>query len=83
MTILYLKDAKKPRARIESAKDAVSVSALEGLREPERKALWSGVFRCFQFPLNNAARSVKYSPSSSWLPEHTSQWLECVRDGRS
>ena len=82
MTILYLEDAKKFRTRIEPAKDAISISAVEGLRESERKVLWSNVFRCFRFPLNNARRSVKYSPSSTWLPEHTSQWLESVRDGR-
>lgn len=82
MTILYLEDAKKFCARIEPAKDAISISAVEGLRESERKALWSDVFRCFQFPLNNARKSMKYSPSSTWLPEHTSQWLESVRDGR-
>ena len=82
MTILYMEDAKKSRTRIASAKGTVSVNAVEGLRESERKVLWSNVFRCFQFPLNNARRSVKYSPSSTWLPEHTSQWLESVRDGR-
>ncbi|KIO50185.1 hypothetical protein SQ11_00245 [Nitrosospira sp. NpAV] len=82
MTILYLEDAKKFRTKIGPAKDTVSVGAAGGLRESERKALWSDVFRCFQLPLNNARRSVRYSPSSKWLPEHTSQWLESVRDGR-
>ena len=82
MTIIYLKDVKKFRAEDGPGKGANSVGVVEDLREPDRKSLWSGVSGCLHFQLN-PRKSVKYSPSSSWLLEHSSQWLECVRDGRS
>lgn len=83
MTILYLKDIKRSRAELTGSNSELStICAGNVVQLEKRKSWWPNVERCLKFPL--PLRKLKnYSPSSSWLPEHSSQWLECVHDRRS
>jgi hypothetical protein len=82
MTILYLEDIKRSRAELTGANGELStVCAGNVVQLEKRRSWWPNVERCLKFPL--PLRKLKdYSPSSSWLPEHSSQWLECMHDRR-
>ncbi|SDA17927.1 hypothetical protein SAMN05216315_109105 [Nitrosospira sp. Nsp18] len=82
MTIIYLRDAKKSRAENRPAKSANSAIPVEILRRSDRRSSSTGTSTGLRARLLSGT-SVKYSPSSSWPLEHTSQWLECAHHGWS
>ena len=80
MTVIYLRDAKKSRAEDRPAKSANPTTAVEILRRSDRRSSLAGTSSRLRARLLSR-QSVKYSPSSSWPLEHTSQWLECAHPG--
>ncbi|SHL53087.1 hypothetical protein SAMN05216428_103104 [Nitrosospira sp. Nsp11] len=82
MTVIYLRDAKKSRAENRPAKSANSATPVEMLGRSDRRSSLTGTSTRLRARLLSR-KSVKYSPSSSWPLEHTSQWLECAHRGWS
>jgi hypothetical protein len=81
MTVIYLRDAKKSRAENRPTKSA-NPTAVEMLRRSDPKSSLAGTSTRLGARLLSR-QSVRYSPSSSWPLEHTSQWLECAHPGQS
>jgi hypothetical protein len=83
MTILYLKDIKRSRTESAGTSSKLSATSAGGVVElAERRSWWPSVAQRLQFP--QQLRKLKnYAPSSSWLPEHSSQLLDCLHDRRS
>ncbi|BCT67136.1 hypothetical protein NNRS527_00714 [Nitrosospira sp. NRS527] len=79
MTVIYLRDAKKSRAENRPAKSA-NPTTVEILRRSDRRSSLAETSTRLRARLLSR-QSVKYSPSSSWPLEHTSQWLECAHPG--
>jgi len=84
MTILYLKDIKRPLSHPTGTDIQPAISGKKGsvVRLAERQSWWPNIVQCLEFP-QQLRKGKNYAPSSSWLPEHSSQCLEGVHSGGS